>query len=179
MKNNFLQEVFEIAFRLTGLYKSKNLFKKIQAFLIYIITMHKIKYITDKVSPYYEWYHNIIAFMHRIKYKSDIIKSMDIITDEQFQISRLTINIDNVIYEIQINIPFDMDKNPNMSMVMTLLDNTRRHYVLDGNDIIYYIQYGNDFTKSLSVYKLIHEMNNELYKACKYALSGKWVNNVN
>ena len=179
MQENFLQEVFEIAFRLQGLYRSKNPIKRIQAYLLYLITMHKIKYISDKVSPYYEWYHNIITFMHRTKYKSDIIKYIDVITEEQFQISKLSIEIDNQIYQIQFNIPFDVNKKPVLTINIHLSDNSFKHYILSDRDIIHYIRSNNDIVKANHIYRLVYTMNNELYNSCKYTLSKKWINNVN
>lgn len=179
MQDNFLQEVFEIAFRLQGLYKSKNPIKRIQAYLIYLITMYRIRYISDKISPYYEWYHNTITFMNRIKYKSDIVKYTEVVTEEQFQISKLSIKIDNQIYQVQFNIPFDMDKKPIMSINIHLPNNNFKHYILSDNDIIDYLESKSDIVKATYLYKLVHTMNDELYKSCKYALSGKWRNNVN
>ena len=158
-------------------YNSKNIFKKLKYRIVSRWLLMKLSNMTDKISPYYEWYSNAIKFMITTNYISDNLTNKKYNFDHKtrIEVSSCDVKInDSARFNITVSVPMFGSKDPTMKIVILSNDNESMHFNhidLIGYNIDHFIN-GKDLSQAMNIYNCLRSFQNELYESCKkYLLS--------
>lgn len=172
MNKDIFSEIMMYGMYAKSVYNSKNIFKKIKCKLTSHWLLIKLSNMTDKISPYYEWYSNAIKFMITTNYESDNLNNKKYNYDNKINMEVCSCDIkvnDTARFNMLVSVPMTSNKNPNMKITIFNNKNNLMHFNhidLIGYNIDYFIN-NKDVVQSMNIYNCLKAFQNELYNSCK------------
>lgn len=172
MSKDIFSEIMMYGVYAKSAYNSKNIFKKIKYRLISHWLLIKLSNMTDKISPYYEWYSNAIKFMITTNYESDNLNNKKYSYDHKIDVEVCSCDIkvnDTVKFNMLVSVPMAASKDPNMKITISSNRNNLMHFNhidLIGYNIDHFIN-KKDVSQSMNIYNCLKAFQNEFYNSCK------------